>query len=151
MPEQLQLLFISRLSPIFAIVLVGATFAVAGIALQQIVLKNHFIELNILSAAQSVAMRVLLTSVFLPASSLLFKMSFATVSALLGMGLFMLLIRRLPPHQPLMLLLIRITFGNIIKAITIFIAYKPDSMQVLSVWFASDFSRILADIMNCSG
>lgn len=142
-PEQTQLLVISRLPRTFAVLLVGATLSVAGMVLQ-IVLKNRFIEPSMIGASQSAAVGILLASLFFPASSLLFKMSFATLSALIGITVFMLLIRRLPAHQQLMLPLIGIIFGNIIEATTTFIAYETDSLQLLSVWFIGDFSGILA-------
>ena len=142
-PEQTQIFFLSRLPRTFAIILVGATLAVAGMVLQ-IVLKNRFIEPSMVGASQSAALGVLIAVVFWPASTLLMKMSIATLSALIGMSLFMLLIRRLSPYQQLMLPLIGIVFGNIIEALTTFVAYETESLQILSVWFAGDFSAILA-------
>ena len=115
--EQSQLFFISRLPRTLAVILVGATLSVAGI---------------------------LIASLWFPAMPLIFKMSFATVTALIGMAIFMLLMRNLPPHQKLMLPLVGIIFGNIIEAVTTFIAYETDSLQLLSVWFAGDFSGVLA-------
>lgn len=98
-------LFISRLPRTLAVILVGATLAVAGMVLQ-IVLKNRFIEPSMIGTSQSAAIGILLASLLFPTSALLLKMSIATLSALMGMGLFMLLIRQLPPHQQLMLPLI---------------------------------------------
>ncbi|QIM66598.1 iron ABC transporter permease [Mannheimia granulomatis] len=141
--DQSQLFLISRLPRTFAVLLVGATLAVAGMVLQ-IVLKNRFIEPSMIGASQSAAIGILLASLFFPASTLILKMSLATLSALVGMGIFMLLVRQLPPHQQLMLPLIGIVFGNVIEAISTFIAYETDSLQVLSIWFSGDFSGILA-------
>ncbi|AHG79669.1 Transport system permease protein [Mannheimia varigena USDA-ARS-USMARC-1388] len=141
--EQSQIFFISRLPRTLAILLVGATLAIAGMVLQ-IVLKNRFIEPSMIGASQSAAIGILITSLFFPASALLLKMSIATLCALIGMGIFMLLIRKLPPYQQLMLPLVGIVFGNVIEAISTYIAYETDSLQVLSVWFSGDFSGILA-------
>lgn len=142
-PEQSQIFFISRLPRTLAVLLVGATLAIAGMVLQ-IVLKNRFIEPSMIGASQSAAIGILITSLFFPASALLLKMSIATLCALVGMGIFMLLIRKLPPYQQLMLPLVGIVFGNVIEAISTYIAYETDSLQVLSVWFSGDFSGILA-------
>lgn len=141
--EQLSLLLISRIPRTLAIILVGATLSVAGMVLQ-IVLKNRFIEPGMIGASQSAALGVLIVSLLFPASDLLFKMSFATVSALIGMGVFMLLLKHLPPYQQLMVPLVGIVFGNIIEAVTTFIAYETDSLQLLSFWFLGDFSGVLA-------
>ena len=142
-PEQMQVLLISRLPRTAAVILVGATLGVAGMVLQ-IVLKNRFIEPSMIGASQSAAVGVLLVSLLFPSTALLLKMSIATLSALIGMGIFMLLLQRLPPHQSLMVPLVGIVFGNIIEAITTFIAYETDSIQLLSIWFAGDFSAVLA-------
>ena len=141
--EQSQIFFISRLPRTLAVLLVGATLAIAGMVLQ-IVLKNRFIEPSMIGASQSAAIGILITSLFFPASALLLKMSIATLCALIGMGIFMLLIRKLPPYQQLMLPLVGIVFGNVIEAISTYIAYETDSLQVLSVWFSGDSSGILA-------
>lgn len=141
--QQFELLLISRLPRTLAVILVGATLGVAGMVLQ-IVLKNRFLEPSMIGASQSAALGVLVISLFFPATSLLLKMSFATLSALVGMGIFMLLLRKLPPHQQLAVPLIGLVFGNVIEAITTFIAYETDSLQLLSTWFSGDFSGILA-------
>ena len=142
-PEQLQVLLISRLPRTLAVILVGATLGVAGMVLQ-IVLKNRFIEPSMIGASQSAAVGVLLASLLMPSAALLLKMSVATVTALIGMGIFTLLLQKLPPHQQLMVPLVGIVFGNVIEAMTTFVAYQTDSLQVLSIWFAGDFSGVLA-------
>ncbi|MBF0785662.1 ABC transporter permease [Muribacter muris] len=142
-PEQMQLLLISRLPRTLAVLLVGATLAVAGMVLQ-IVLKNRFIDPSMIGATQSAGIGILLASLVFPTAALLGKMAIATLCALVGMGIFSLLLQRLPPHQQLMVPLVGIIFGNIIDAIGTFIAYETDSLQLLSVWTSGDFSGILA-------
>ena len=137
-PEQMQVLLVSRLPRTFAVILVGATLGVAGMVLQ-IVLKNRFIEPGMIGASQSAALGILLTSLLFPSAALLLK-----ISALIGMGIFTLLLQQLPPHQRLMVPLVGIVFGNIIEAMTTFLAYETDSLQTLSIWFSGDFSGILA-------
>lgn len=139
----MQVLLVSRLPRTFAVILVGAILGVAGMVLQ-IVLKNRFIEPGMIGASQSAALGILLTSLLFPSAALLLKMSVATVSALIGMGIFTLLLQQLPPHQRLMVPLVGIVFGNIIEAMTTFLAYETDSLQTLSIWFSGDFSGILA-------
>lgn len=142
-PEQLQLLLVSRLPRTFAVLLVGATLAVAGMVLQ-IVLKNRFIEPNMIGATQSAGIGILLASLLFPSAALIVKMSIATLSALIGIGIFSLLLTRLPPQQQLLVPLVGIVFGNIIEAIGTFIAYETDSLQMMSIWTSGDFSGVLA-------
>lgn len=141
-PEQIQLLLISRIPRTIAVILVGATLAVAGVVLQ-IVLKNRFIEPNMIGATQSAGIGILVASLFLPSATLIIKMSIATCFALIGIVIFMLLLKRLSPQQQLMVPLVGIIFGNVIEAIATFIAYETDSIQMLSIWTSGDFSGVL--------
>lgn len=141
--RQMELLWVSRFPRTLAVILTGATLAVAGMVLQ-IVLKNRFIEPNMVGATQSAAIGVLVMSLLWPSVSLLGKMSAAAGAALAGMSVFLLLLRRLPPHKQIMVPLIGIIYGSLLEAVANFVAVETDSMQLLSVWFAGDFSGILA-------
>ncbi|WP_019520328.1 ABC transporter permease [Faucicola boevrei] len=141
--SDLSLMWESRLPRTLAIVLTGASLAVAGMVLQ-VVLKNRFVDPSMVGATQSAGLGLLAVSLLLPSSGLLVKMLIATLCALVGMVLFMRLIKPLPPTDFLMIPLIGIVFGGIIEAITLFIAYETESLQLLSVWRFGDFSTILA-------
>lgn len=137
------LMMTSRLPRTIAIILTGIAMAVAGLIIQ-VVLKNRFVEPSMVGATQSAALGLLLVSLFFPASAILIKMSVATITAVFGMMLFMLLIQRIPATDFLIIPLIGIVFGGIIEAITTFIAYQTDTLQMLSVWQFGDFSSVLA-------
>ena len=137
------LMLVSRLPRTIAIILTGIAMAVAGMIIQ-VVLKNRFVEPSMVGATQSAALGLLVVSLFFPASALIIKMSVATITAVFGMMLFMLLIHRIPPTDFLMIPLIGIVFGGIITAITTFIAYQTETLQMLSVWQFGDFSAVLA-------
>ncbi|MDF7676294.1 iron chelate uptake ABC transporter family permease subunit [Neisseriaceae bacterium ESL0693] len=137
------LLFTSRIPRTAAIVLTGATLAVAGMVLQ-IVLRNRFIEPNMVGATQSAGLGILLITLIWPQAAMLLKMGAASLFALLGMSVFLLLFRRLPPHKQIMMPLIGIIYGSIIEALVNFIGIETDTMQMLSVWFAGDFSAVLS-------
>ena len=137
------LLLYSRLPRSLAIILTGATLAVAGMVLQ-IVLRNRFLEPSMVGATQSAALGVLLISIWLPQASQLTKMSCASLAALLGMTLFLFLFRRLPAHRQLMIPLIGIIYGSIIEALVNFIGVETNTLQLLAVWFAGDFSAVIS-------
>ncbi len=137
------LMLVSRLPRTVAIILTGIAMAVAGMIIQ-VVLKNRFVEPSMVGATQSAALGLLVVSLLFPASALIIKMSVATITAVFGMMLFMLLIHRIPPTDFLMIPLIGIVFGGIITAITTFIAYQTETLQMLSVWQFGDFSAVLA-------
>ncbi|MDO5638706.1 MAG: ABC transporter permease [Neisseria sp.] len=142
MSDEWQLLFTSRLPRTFAIVLTGASMAVAGMMLQ-ILMKNRFIEPSMVGATQSASFGLLMMALFFPAASLMLKMTAASVAAMTGMLVFMLLIRRLPPTAQLMVPLVGIIFGSIIESATVFVAYETETLQMLSVWHQGDFSGVL--------
>lgn len=137
-----QLLIVSRLPRTFAIVLTGATLSVAGMILQ-ILLRNRFIEPSMVGATQSAVLGLLVMVLLFPAATLLAKMSVAAVFALLGMKVFVQLLRILPKSQLMLVPVIGIIYGGIIDAFATFIAFETDTLQLLVVWTSGDFSGVL--------
>ena len=135
-------LFISRLPRTFALVLTGASMAVAGM-IMQILLKNRFVEPSMVGASQSAALGLLLMALWFPSATLLWKMSASAMAALLGMLVFMMLTRKLPPTAQLLVPLVGIVFGGVIDSVATFIAYEHEMMQLLSFWQSGDFSGVL--------
>lgn len=137
-----QLLFVSRLPRTLAIILAGATLSVSGMILQ-ILLRNRFIEPSMIGATQSASLGLLLMIIVFPSASLFAKMSVASLSALLGMGVFIILLQRLPKTQLLLVPVVGIIYGGIIEAVSTFLAFESDTLQLLAVWTAGDFSGVL--------
>lgn len=142
MSDSTQLMLVSRLPRTFAIVLTGASMAVAGM-IMQILMRNRFVEPSMVGASQSASLGLLLMALWVPSAALLFKMSAAALAAVLGMLVFMALIRRLPPTAQLMVPLVGVIFGGVIESVAVFIAYETDMLQMLSVWQQGDFSGVL--------
>ncbi|MCF7520548.1 iron chelate uptake ABC transporter family permease subunit [Neisseria sp. ZJ106] len=140
--DDLQLMWVSRLPRTLAVVLTGASMAVAGM-IMQILMRNRFVEPSMVGASQSAALGLLLMALFVPSAALMVKMSVSALAALAGMLVFMALIRRLPPSAQLMVPLVGIIFGGIIESATLFLAYENDMLQMLSVWQQGDFSGVL--------
>lgn len=141
--SDLKLLLVSRLPRTLAIILTGASMAVAGM-MMQVVFKNRFVEPSMVGATQSAALGMLVITLMAPTLAIGGKMVVATVFALGGMVLFMSLIKRLPPANVLMIPLVGIVFSGIIEAVTTFIAYQTETTQLMSVWSLGDFSAVLA-------
>ncbi len=140
--DDMQLMLTSRLPRTFAIVLTGASLAVAGM-IMQILMRNRFVEPSMVGASQSAALGLLLMALFFPAAALMTKMSVAAAAAMAGMLVFMALIRRLPPTAQLMVPLVGIIFGGVIESVAVFIAYETEMLQLLGVWQQGDFSGVL--------
>ena len=136
------LMLVSRLPRTFAIVLTGASMAVAGMILQ-ILMRNRFVEPSMVGANQSAMLALVLLSIVAPAAPLLLKMSAAAAAAMAGMLAFIILARRLPPTAQLMVPLVGIIFGGVIESVAVFFAYEYDLLQMLGVWLSGDFSGVL--------
>ncbi|SNZ20362.1 ABC transporter permease [Cohaesibacter gelatinilyticus] len=133
---------ISRIPRTVAIILTGSSMAVAGLIMQMIV-ANRFVEPMTAGSGSSAALGVLLVTFFMPAASIFTKMLIACLVALAGTAGFLMLVRRLPPHQPLLVPLVGIAYGGVIGAIVTFIGYQTDLLQYIEVWFNGEFSGIL--------
>lgn len=138
-----QLLWTSRVPRTLAIVLTGASMAIAGM-MMQVVLKNRFVEPSMVGATQSAALGMLVVTLLNPAATVMMKIVIATVCAMFGMAVFMKLIKRLPATDFLLIPLVGIVFSGIIEAVSTFIAYQTETVQLLTVWRFGDFSAILA-------
>ena len=105
-------------------------------------MRNRFVEPSMVGASQSAAPVLLLMTCYFRPRHCWQKMSVAAVAALIGMLVFMLLIRRLPPTAQLMVPLVDY-FGGVIEAVATFIAYENEMLQMLGVWQQVDFSGVL--------
>ncbi|MBN9671322.1 iron chelate uptake ABC transporter family permease subunit [Labrenzia aggregata] len=140
--EAVELLLVSRLPRTLAALLSGASLAVAG-TIMQMLARNRFVEPTTAGTAECAALGLLLVTLLLPSSSLFIKMIVASASALAGTALFVTLIRRLPPTQPLMIPLTGIVFGSVVGSVVMFIAYETDLLQYAGVWMTGEFSGVV--------
>src|SRR5690606_6887773 len=80
---------------------------------------------------------------FAPNSSVFFKILIASLFALAGTALLLLILRRIPLRSPLIVPLLGIMLGGVIAAFTTFLAYRYNLLQSLASWTTGDFSRVL--------
>jgi iron complex transport system permease protein len=137
------LMLVSRLPRTLAVLLTGASMAVAGL-IMQIIARNRFVEPTTSGAAQSAALGLLAVTLLAPGAPLMLKMAAASLTALAGTALFLLIVRRLPPTQPLLVPLVGLVYGGILGAAETFIAWRADLIQYLAVWMNGEFSGVLA-------
>lgn len=141
--QDYSILVVSRIPRAIAIVLTGASLAIAGLIMQMMV-RNRFVEPMTAGSGASAALGILLVTILMPAASIMTKMLVASIVSLVGTMGLMLLIRRLPVHQPLLAPLVAIAYGSVIEALVRFLAYQNDLLQYLEVWLhGGDFSGIL--------
>ncbi|MEJ8472560.1 iron chelate uptake ABC transporter family permease subunit [Roseibium sp. H3510] len=140
--ENGDLLLVSRLPRTLAAILAGSSLAVAGVIMQMLV-RNRFVEPTTTGTGECAALGLLGVTLLMPEASIFMKMTISSAVAFVGTALFLALVQRLPPTQPLMVPLTGIVYGGIIAAVTTFIAYEFDLLQYLSVWMNGEFSGVL--------
>ena len=139
---QMEILLISRLPRLLAILCTGVGMSVAGLIMQQLC-SNKFVSPTTGATISSAQFGILLALVFMPASTLWGRAIFSAGCAVLGTWIFVLFIQRIQFKDPVMVPLVGIMFGNVIGGITSFIAYKYEMSQAISSWLTGSFSTVL--------
>lgn len=140
--EQMEILLISRLPRLLAILCTGIGMSVAGLIMQQLCM-NKFVSPTTGATISSAQFGILLALVFMPSSTIWSRAIFSAVCAVLGTWVFVWFIQRIQFKDPVMVPLVGIMFGNVIGGITNYIAYKYEMTQAISSWLTGSFSTIL--------
>lgn len=135
-------MLVSRIPRTLAIVLVGASTSITGMIMQMLA-RNRFVSPSTAGTVESASLGILVITLLYPGASISVKILFASVMALLGTGLFLMILRKVPMRSPLVVPLIGMMLGGVIASITSFFAYRYDLLQSLSMWTNGDFSRVL--------
>ncbi|MCV0427856.1 MAG: iron chelate uptake ABC transporter family permease subunit [Roseibium sp.] len=136
------LLIVSRLPRTLAAILAGSSLAVAGVIMQMLV-RNRFVEPATTGTGECATLGLLAMTLLMPEAPILAKMAISSIAAFAGTAVFLALVQKLPPTQPLLVPLTGIVYGGIIAAITTFIAYQNDLLQYLAIWMNGEFSGVL--------
>lgn len=140
--EQLEILLISRLPRLLAILCTGVGMSVAGLIMQQLCM-NKFVSPTTGATISSAQFGILIALLFMPASTLWSRALFAFIFAILGTWIFVWFIQRIKFKDIVMVPLIGIMFSNVIGGLTSFLAYKYEMTQALSTWSVGHFSMIV--------
>lgn len=140
--QQLELLLISRLPRLLAILCTGIGMSVAGLIMQQLCM-NKFVSPTTGATISSAQFGILLALLFMPSSTLWSRAIFSFAAAVLGTWIFVWFIQRIQFKDVVMVPLVGIMFGNVIGGITNFLAYKFEITQALSTWLVGHFSLVL--------
>lgn len=141
-PEMRDIFFISRLPRTLSLILTGGAISVAGL-IMQLLTQNRFVEPSFAGTTQSASLGLLIVMIVYPAASIITKMAIASLFALFGTFLFMLLLRKIVLKSALIVPLVGIMLSTVIGALTVFIAVYFDMLQSIGAWTSGDFSSIL--------
>ncbi|MFT5808138.1 MAG: iron complex transport system permease protein [Moritella dasanensis] len=137
--DAIELLLISRLPRLLAILLSGAGLSIAGLIMQQIS-QNRFASPSTSGTIECAMLGYVLSLVFLGHGDsllLIFGMAIA------GTLVFIQFIHRIQFKNAIYVPLIGIIFGNVVSSAATFVAYKYDAVQNLSAWTVANFASIL--------
>lgn len=140
--EQLEILVISRLPRLLAILCTGIGMSVSGLIMQQLCM-NKFVSPTTGATITSAQLGILIALLFMPQSTLWSRALFAFGCAIAGTWIFVWFIQRIQFKDVIMVPLIGIMFSNVIDGITSFLAYKFEMTQSLSSWLVGHFSMVL--------
>lgn len=140
--EQIEILMISRLPRLLAIICTGIGMSVAGLIMQQLCM-NKFVSPTTGATISSAQLGILLALLFFPSSTLWGRAIFAFIAAVLGTWTFVWFIQRVKFKDIIMVPLVGIMFGNVIGGITSYLAYRYEMTQALSSWLVGHFSLVI--------
>lgn len=141
-PAASLLLLVSRLPRTLAVMLAGSSIAIAGLIMQMLA-RNRFAEPSTAGTVDAASLGMLVAMLLAPDWPVLAKMLVAAGFALAGTSLFLAVLSRAPLRSPLMVPLVGLMLGNVIGALTSFLAYRHDLLQSLASWTNGDFSTVL--------
>lgn len=133
----------SRVPRTIALVLSGASLAVAGL-LMQLLTRNHFVEPSTAGTLDFATLGLLTCALVWPDAPIAAKMLLGTVFALVGSALFLRIVRALPLRDVLIVPLVGLMLGGVVGSFSTFVAYRTDLMQSLNAWTTGDFSAVIS-------
>ena len=140
--DKIQILLISRLPRLIAIIVAGVGLSISGLIMQQIS-KNKFVSPTTAATADFAKLGILFCIMIIPGATIMQKMIVSFVCAALGTVLFMKMIKMIKIKNIVFVPLIGMMLGKIIGSITTFFAYKYDLVQNISSWMEGDMSLIM--------
>ncbi|MFZ7215082.1 iron chelate uptake ABC transporter family permease subunit [[Pasteurella] aerogenes] len=142
-PAQWDIFVTSRIPRLISIIISGAALSICGLVMQQLS-RNRFVSPTTAGTMDSARLGILISILLFPSVAMWVKTLIAIGVSFIGTLVFMLIISRLKFQDTIFVALVGIMFGNIVSAVTAFIAYQYDLLQNLSGWLQGDFSLIIA-------
>ncbi|AYV23439.1 MULTISPECIES: ABC transporter permease [Vibrio] len=133
---------VSRVPRLLAIILAGAGLSVAGLIMQQIV-QNRFASPSTTGTIDCALLGYVAGLIFLGGASQWMHLGVIFFFAVAGTLIFVKFLQRLQFKNAVLVPLIGIMYGNVISALTTFIAYKHDLVQTMSSWTVANFASVL--------
>ncbi|MGT2910289.1 ABC transporter permease [Streptococcus cameli] len=131
----------SRLPRTLSIVLAGSSMAVAGL-LMQTMTQNAFAAPSTTGTVEAAQFGMLLSLFVFPQASLMQKMVFSFVTAIVLTLVFLKMMKELSAKEQWVLPLVGLVYSGIIGSVASIVAYHFNLVQSLSSWLQGSFSMV---------
>lgn len=140
--EDLELLFITRIPRIIAIIITGMSLGICGLIMQQIT-QNKFVSPTTAGTMDCARFGILISLVFFNTYSFLFQTLIACIFTMLGSIIFIQILRKIKFKDSIFIPLVGLMFGGIINSLTTFFAYSLNYIQNIQGWLQGSFANVM--------
>ncbi|EAH7141255.1 ABC transporter permease [Campylobacter coli] len=139
---QLEIILLTRIPRLVAILLTGMSLSICGLIMQQLT-QNKFVSPTTAGTMDCAKFGILISLIFFTGASFFTQTIIASVFALLGSFIFIQILRKIKLKDVIFVPLIGLMFGGIINAITTFFAYALNYIQNIQGWLQGSMANVM--------
>ncbi|MCE7322961.1 ABC transporter permease [Campylobacter coli] len=139
---QLEIILLTRIPRLIAILLTGMSLSICGLIMQQLT-QNKFVSPTTAGTMDCAKFGILISLIFFTGASFFTQALIASIFALLGSFIFIQILRKIKLKDVIFVPLIGLMFGGIINAITTFFAYALNYIQNIQGWLQGSMANVI--------
>ncbi|EAK2629256.1 ABC transporter permease [Campylobacter coli] len=139
---QLEIILLTRIPRLIAILLTGMSLSICGLIMQQLT-QNKFVSPTTAGTMDCAKLGILISLIFFAGVSFFTQALIASIFALLGSFIFIQILRKIKLKDVIFVPLIGLMFGGIINAITTFFAYALNYIQNIQGWLQGSMANVM--------
>ncbi|EHH1452014.1 ABC transporter permease [Campylobacter coli] len=139
---QLEIILLTRIPKLIAILLTGMSLSICGLIMQQLT-QNKFVSPTTAGTMDCAKFGILISLIFFTGASFFTQALIASIFALLGSFIFIQILRKIKLKDVIFVPLIGLMFGGIINAITTFFAYALNYIQNIQGWLQGSMANVM--------
>ncbi|EPD7101372.1 enterochelin ABC transporter permease CeuB [Campylobacter coli] len=139
---QLEIILLTRIPRLIAILLTGMSLSICGLIMQQLT-QNKFVSPTTAGTMDCAKFGILVSLIFFAGASFFAQALIASIFALLGSFIFIQILRKIKLKDVIFVPLIGLMFGGIINAITTFFAYALNYIQNIQGWLQGSMANVM--------
>lgn len=139
---QLEIILLTRIPRLIAILLTGMSLSICGLIMQQLT-QNKFVSPTTAGTMDCAKLGILISLIFFAGGSFFTQALIASIFALLGSFIFIQILRKIKLKDVIFVPLIGLMFGGIINAITTFFAYALNYIQNIQGWLQGSMANVM--------